>query len=83
MASHHQFGNPTLVWIPHIRHGKPMSETDRHRHPLTTNLIETLGFPSSAKDRNVYVSGDLIICYVPGNKPPTPVAGRFLRSWHA
>lgn len=46
--------------------GKPMAETDWHRI-LMTALIQTLEFRFVA-DSNVYVSGNLLIFYVPGNK---------------
>jgi Uma2 family endonuclease len=46
--------------------GKPMAETDWHRI-LMTILIETL-HAWFAKRPMVYVSGNLLIFYVPGNK---------------
>ncbi len=46
--------------------GKPMAETDQHRK-LMINLIETLD-TFFRDDPNVYVSGNLILCYVPGNR---------------
>jgi Uma2 family endonuclease len=46
--------------------GKPMTETDQHRK-LMFDLIETLG-TFFRDDPNVYVSGNLILCYVPGNR---------------
>ncbi len=46
--------------------GKPMAETDQHRK-LMVDLIETLD-TFFRDDPNVYVSGNLILCYVPGNR---------------
>jgi hypothetical protein len=45
---------------------KPMAETDQHRK-LMVDLIETLD-TFFRDDPNVYVSGNLILCYVPGNR---------------
>lgn len=46
--------------------GKPMAETDFHRN-LMLDLIETLKAHFAAKPK-VYVSGNLLIYYEPGNK---------------
>jgi len=46
--------------------GRPMAETDLHRQ-LMTALIEALE-DRFAGDPNVYVSGNLLLFYVPGNK---------------
>jgi Uma2 family endonuclease len=46
--------------------GRPMAETDWHRD-LMTALIAMLKM-SYAKVRRVYVSGNLLLYYVPGNK---------------
>ena len=46
--------------------GRPMAETDWHRKLMTT-LIETLTAFFAASPR-VYVSGNLLIFYEPGNK---------------
>jgi Uma2 family endonuclease len=46
--------------------GKPMAETDWHRN-LMVALIETLKVFYAAKKR-VYVSGNLLVFYEPGNK---------------
>jgi Uma2 family endonuclease len=46
--------------------GKPMAETDKHRK-LMNILIETLDL-YFIKDPNVYVSGNLLLFYEPGNK---------------
>jgi Uma2 family endonuclease len=46
--------------------GRPMAETDFHRQ-LMTALIETLE-DWYANEPNVYVSGNLLLFYVPGNK---------------
>jgi Uma2 family endonuclease len=46
--------------------GRPMAETDLHRQ-LMTALIEALE-DRFAADPNVYVSGNLLLFYVPGNK---------------
>jgi Uma2 family endonuclease len=46
--------------------GRPMTETDYHRQDMT-DLIETLQV-RYAGDPQVYVSGNLLIFYVPGNK---------------
>ncbi len=46
--------------------GKPMAETDQHRK-LMVDLIETLD-TFFREDPNVYVSGNLILCYIPGNR---------------
>jgi Uma2 family endonuclease len=46
--------------------GKPMAETDWHRK-LMTALIQTLEVWFAAA-RNVYVSGNLLVFYEPGNR---------------
>ena len=46
--------------------GRPMAETDRHREIMFA-LIKVLQF-FYASDPNVYVSGNLLLYYVPGNK---------------
>src|SRR5260370_4277430 len=46
--------------------GKPMAETDWHRN-LMAALIETLKVFYAARKR-VYVSGNLLLFYEPGNK---------------
>jgi Uma2 family endonuclease len=46
--------------------GRPMAETDWHRD-LMSELIATLK-TRYAKARRVYVSGNLLLYYVPGNK---------------
>lgn len=46
--------------------GKPMAETDLHRR-LMSDLIEMLTTWYEPQDR-VYVSGNLLLFYVPGNK---------------
>jgi Uma2 family endonuclease len=46
--------------------GKPMAESDQHRI-LMTDLIMTLS-SFFEDDPDVYVSGNLIVCFVPGNK---------------
>src|SRR6516162_1771878 len=46
--------------------GRPIAETDLHRE-LMVELIHTLQ-ARYADDPNVYVSGNLLIFYVPGNK---------------
>lgn len=46
--------------------GRPMAETDWHRD-LMSESIQTLK-RRYAKDENVYVSGNLLMFYVPGNK---------------
>ncbi len=46
--------------------GKPMAETDWHRD-LMLRLIETLKHYYAARDR-VYVSGNLLLFYEPGNR---------------
>src|SRR6516225_10037359 len=46
--------------------GKPMAETDHHRK-LMTDLIQTLD-RYYADDPNVYVSGNLLLFYEPGNR---------------
>src|SRR5258707_3465865 len=46
--------------------GKPMAETDQHRDVM----IDTIGSLKAryARQRRVYVSGNLLLYYVPGNK---------------
>src|SRR5208283_1300190 len=46
--------------------GKPMAETDRHRQ----QMFELIGSLQAfyATQPNVYVSGNLLIFYVPGNR---------------
>ena len=60
--------------LPSVKHpiiyptsdGKPMAETDLHRR-LMTELIATLqGF--YAAESQVYVSGNLLLCYEEGNR---------------
>src|SRR5215831_13277736 len=46
--------------------GKPMAETDWHRE-LMEELIRTLKV-FYAEKKNVYVSGNLLLYYEPGNK---------------
>jgi Uma2 family endonuclease len=46
--------------------GKPMAETDQHRI-LMNELIDTLD-DHYAADPRVYVSGNLLVCYQPGNR---------------
>ena len=46
--------------------GKPMAETDWHRDLMMT-LIQTLGTYYAA-DPMVYVSGNLLVFYEPGNR---------------
>src|SRR3989442_984062 len=46
--------------------GKPMAETDQHRIVMT-EVIETLD-DRHAGDPQVYVSGNLIVCYQQGNR---------------
>lgn len=46
--------------------GRPMAETDYHRQDMT-DLIETLQ-DYYRNDPQVYVSGNLLLFYVPGNK---------------
>lgn len=46
--------------------GRPMAETDRHRDDMV-DLIQTLKRYYAAEP-NVYVSGNLLLYYVPGDK---------------
>lgn len=46
--------------------GKPMAETDTHRN-LMVDLIKRLDFRYE-DDPNVYVSGNLLLCYEEGNR---------------
>ena len=46
--------------------GKPMAETDFHRDIMIA-LIQTLDYRFAARPR-VYVSGNMLVYYVPGNK---------------
>jgi Uma2 family endonuclease len=64
----------TTAYAPKIRgnldyptsDGKPMAETDVHRE-LMNDLIQTLDH-RFADDPDVYVSGNLLLFYVPGDK---------------
>jgi len=58
---HQQFGDPTYP----TRDGRPLGETDTHRRVIR-DLIGALELHFAGQQ--VYVSGDLLLHYVPGNR---------------